>query len=687
MVTEPRILKKIKMKTIKIISILIVTLFLSGCEKDSDIFDIIESVDSPTNISADFFITQDNSGLVTISPNGEGVTQFQVYFDAENDEFATVGIGESIDRVYSEGNYQVRIVGVSLNGNSTEILQPLVVSFLPPENLVVTIENDPINNFQINVSATADYATMFEVYFGDEENEEATPLMVDETISHVYEEVGVYDVRVVAISGMDGAIDTTVTVSILNPLELPIDFEDASLDYSFVDFGNVISTVVDNPDISDNNQSLRVGQSIKPVNAEVWGGTLLELDDPIDFSSLINLGVNVWSPESGIIVKLKVENATNPDISYESDLVVSSSNTWEELNFDFSGADFSQEFHKVVIFFDFGNPGNDSTYYFDDIKLVQSDSEVFESFEDFEGAIPTFTEFGNIGATLVVSNPDLGGVNNTNNTAQLDNATGSEVWGGTFFELTNQVIDFAGVKQIRFKSYSPFEGKVVKLKLENADASVTHEVDMMTSVANSWELLTYDFIDAPDAQYTRVVVFYDFGNVGDGSLYLFDEMEVGEGALVSTSPPTIIEDFEGVEPAFIEFGGIEPPLVIPNPDVSGINTTATSVSQLKTSGSQVWAGSFFEVESPLDLNNYNNISVMTNVPSTGAVIKLKLENADASIVHEVDLLSSVSNEWEELVYDFSDAPAADYTRIVIFFDFGNPGDDSIYYYDEFQLTN
>ena len=675
------------MKTIKIISILIVTLFLSACEKESDIFDILESVDSPTNISADFFITQDNSGLVKITPNGEGVTQFEVYFEADNEDFATVGIGESVERVYTEGSYQVKIVGLSLNGNSTEVLQPLVVSFLPPENLVVTIENDPTNNFQINVSATADYATMFEVYFGDVENEEATPLMVDETISHVYEEIGVYDVTVIAISGIDGAIQITESISILNPLQLPIDFEDASLDYSFVDFGNVISTVVDNPDISDNNQSLRVGQSTKPANAEVWGGSYLELDDPIDFSSLVNLGVKVWSPQSGIIVKLKVENATNPDIFYESDLVINSANAWEELNFDFSGADLTQEYHQIVIFFDFGNSGTDTTYYFDDINLVQSDSEVFESFEDFEGAAPIFTEFGNIGSTQVISNPNPGGINNTDNTAQLDNAVGSEVWGGTFFELTNQVIDFAGVKRIRFKSYSPFEGKVVKLKLENADASVTHEVDMMTSVANSWELLTYDFIDAPDAQYTRVVVFYDFGNVGDGSLYLFDEMEVGEGALVSTSPPTIIEDFEGVEPAFIEFGGIEPPLVIPNPDVSGINTTATSVSQLKTSGSQVWAGSFFEVESPLDLNNYNNISVMTNVPSTGAVIKLKLENADASIVHEVDLLSSVSNEWEELVYDFSDAPAADYTRIVIFFDFGNPGDDSIYYYDEFQLTN
>ena len=31
--------------------------------------------------------------------------------------------------------------------------------------------------------------------------------MVDETISHVYEEIGVYDVNVIAISGIDGAIE------------------------------------------------------------------------------------------------------------------------------------------------------------------------------------------------------------------------------------------------------------------------------------------------------------------------------------------------------------------------------------------------------------------------------------------------------------------------------------------------
>ncbi|MGB0878981.1 MAG: PKD domain protein, partial [Polaribacter sp.] len=85
--------------------------------------------------------------------------------------------------------------------------------------------------------------------------------------------------------------------------------------------------------------------------------------------------------------------------------------------------------------------------------------------------------------------------------------------------------------------------------------------------------------------------------------------------------------------------------------------------------------------------NYSKISVKTWSPKVGAQVKLKIENADASIVYEVDLNTSVLNTWEELVYNFSSAPTADYVRVVIFFDFGNVGDDSVYYYDELALTN
>ena len=675
------------MKILKYTLSFLFAAFLAACATNDDIFEVVENITAPSNINAVFSISQDNSGLVSITPNADGATSFDVFFGDPSGEHETAAIGETLSRIYAEGSYDVRIVAKSLSGETVEAIQPLVVSFRPPENLEVTISFDPTNNFLVNVTASADYATSFDVYFGDEVNEVATALMIDETVSNTYAAVGDYLIRVVALSGGEATLEYSETITILNPLLLPLDFEDPTLNYAFTDFGNVVSTVVANPDQSGVNTSATVGQSFKPVGAEVWGGSFLSLDEPIDFTSLQNIAVKVWSPVSGITVKLKLENATNPDIFAEVDLVNGLANEWEILTYDFSSADLSQEYHKVVIFFDFGNAGNDSTYYFDDINLAQSTGGTFEMFQNFEGLVPTFTDFGNIGATEVVSNPLIGGVNTTSNTAQFIKAAGAEVWGGTFFELNNQVIEFAGSKQLRLKSYSPVAGKVVKLKLENEDASITHEVDMLTTAVNAWEEITFDFIDAPNAQYNRVVVFYDFGNPGDDTVYYFDEMEVGEGGLVSTVPALMVENFDGTPPVFLAFGNIEDTTIEANPNASGINPTALSASQVKTAGSEVWAGAFFEVPTPLDLNSYNKISAMVYSPTAGAVVKLKLENADASIVYEVDVTSSVTDDWEELIYDFSAAPAADYMRIVFFFDFGNPGDGSNYYIDEIQLTN
>jgi hypothetical protein len=673
------------MKIIKHTCKILVAFLIVACTND-DLIDL-SLISGPSNISAIFSITQDNSGLVTITPSAESATQFVVYFGDGTEDNVTLNVGESTTRVYAEGTYDVRIVASSLNGDTAEAIQQLVVSFLPPENLVVTITPDAVDNFTINVAATADFATAFDVYFGDQTNEDPTPLMLNESINHTYSEIGDYEVRVVALSGGAATTEYTEIVTILNPLLLPIDFENPTLNYAFTDFGNVVSSVVVNPDPSGINTSATVGQSLKPTGAEVWAGTFLQVDEPIDFSALQNIKLNVWSPVSGIAVRMKIENATNPDIFAEVDVVNTMDGAWETLTFDFSNSDLTQEYQKVVLFFDFGNVGNDTTYYFDDIDLTQSVGGTFELFEDFEGTPPVFTDFGNIGLTEVVPNPMAAGLNTTANSAQFIKAIGSEVWGGTFFELMGQAIQFSGLKKMRIKSYSPEVGKVVKLKLENADASITHEVDMTTTVANAWEEITFDFIDAPSAEYNRVVIFYDFGNVGDGTVYFFDEMEVGEGSLISTIPPAPIEDFEGTAPVFTSFGNIDDTTIEPNPNTGGINPSSLSASQIKTVGSEVWAGTFFEVTTPLDFNNYSKVSVMTYAPQVGAVIKLKLENADASITHEVDISSSVSNDWEELIYDFGGAPAADYTRIVIFFDFGNPGDGATYYFDEIQLTN
>ena len=189
----------------------------------------------------------------------------------------------------------------------------------------------------------------------------------------------------------------------------------------------------------------------------------------------------------------------------------------------------------------------------------------------------------------------------------------------------------------------------------------------------------------PVANYVRVVIFFDFGVNGDGSEYYFDEIQlINEGGGI---PPLGFQDFEGTPPAFTAFGNIANVEVIANPDMSGINTTANVASLTKTAGSEVWAGAFFEIGSALDLVSYSKISVKTWSPKLAAVVKLKLENQDASIVHEVDLNTTSINTWEELIYDFSGAPSANYVRVIIFFDFGVNGDGSVYYYDELTLTN
>jgi len=170
---------------------------------------------------------------------------------------------------------------------------------------------------------------------------------------------------------------------------------------------------------------------------------------------------------------------------------------------------------------------------------------------------------------------------------------------------------------------------------------------------------------------------------GDDSVYYFDEIELASDAVASEG----FQDFEGAAPVFTVFGNIADIEVIANPDASGVNTTANVAKLSKTAGAEVWAGTFFELDAALDLDTYSNIRVKTWSPKSGVVVKLKLENADASVTHEVDVTNTTASAWEVLTYDFSGAPAADYVRVVIFFDFGNAGDDSEYYFDEFELTN
>ena len=179
---------------------------------------------------------------------------------------------------------------------------------------------------------------------------------------------------------------------------------------------------------------------------------------------------------------------------------------------------------------------------------------------------------------------------------QCTKGQGAEIWGGMGFAV-NGYINFNGNNVLRLKSYAPEAGKVVKVKLETSAGNVdglTYEFDMVTTVANQWEILTYDFSAAPDLDYVSTIVFYDFGNQ-DSGVYHFDDLEVGIGEYIQS-----IEDFEDEVPETFSFGGVTSIEVISNPDPSVENTTTNVLQFVKDNGAEIWG-----VGLAVDVINFN----------------------------------------------------------------------------------
>jgi hypothetical protein len=666
------------------IMIIFLALGIIACEDDEELLQA--DVPIPENLSLDFSITQDNSGLVSMIPKGDGANKFKIDFGNDSEPVSEVKPGDVVENVYEEGTYDVELTGYNVNNDSTTISQELVVSFLPPENLEVTITNDPSDPLTITVEASADNAAGFEVLFGDEaDGEDPTPLMADEVLEHTYTSVGTFTVTVTALSGGEATTSYSEDVEIFDPLVFPIDFESSTVDYTFSNFGGgeyAGVPIIDNPDPSSVNDSPKVASYTKVNGSEPWAGTSATLSEPIDFSTTTTVAMDVWSPAAGTPILFKVENSENSDLFTEVEASTTVANQWETVEFTLPNVDQSVDYNVIAIFFNFNIAGTGETYYFDNLRTTQPFEIDFPL--DFEGnpiAYP-FSDFGNA-VTSVIANPDQDAENSSSQVASTLRPDGAPDFAGTFIDLENPV-DFSVSTDVSLKVWSPVPNTTVTVKFEeigNPDNSI--EESTTTTVDSAWETVTIDFsaFGSNPTNFQRMVVFFNLGQAGAGNEYYFDDVNYGSVG---------VQDFEGPAPTFTVFGNIDDTEVVANPNPTGINTTSQVANLTKTTGSEVWAGTFFELDEPLNLDNFPNISVKTHSPTSGITVKLKIEDQDGDnggTTHEVDITNSVANDWEELVYDFSDAPEADYVRIVIFFDFGNAGDGSEYYFDEIKLVN
>jgi hypothetical protein len=161
-------------------------------------------------------------------------------------------------------------------------------------------------------------------------------------------------------------------------LDLPVTFEDGTLNYGLTDFGGNSSQLVADPA----NPANKVAKTIKTAASELWAGTTVGgtvgFANPIPFvAGATSMSVRVWSPTAGTPIRLKVEAANDPTISVETEARTTVANAWEFLHFNFSNQapgtaalNFAYSYNKASIFFNFGSTGaqaGEKTYYWDDI--------------------------------------------------------------------------------------------------------------------------------------------------------------------------------------------------------------------------------------------------------------------------------------------------------------------------------
>ncbi|MEI9957366.1 MAG: hypothetical protein WDM90_13980 [Ferruginibacter sp.] len=164
-----------------------------SCKKDiTDDTSFLATDTAPANLSALFNITQDNTGLVTITPNGESLAYFEIYYGDATTTPVKVLPGKNTQHTYAEGVYNVRVVGHSVTGKIAEATKSLTVSFRAPENLDFTLALDPANNFKVSVTAKALYETFFKVFWGDVANEPGVAFIEGDVVTHTYAAVGTY---------------------------------------------------------------------------------------------------------------------------------------------------------------------------------------------------------------------------------------------------------------------------------------------------------------------------------------------------------------------------------------------------------------------------------------------------------------------------------------------------------------
>ncbi len=211
---------------------------------------------------------------------------------------------------------------------------------------------------------------------------------------------------------------------------------------------------------------------------------------------------------------------------------------------------------------------------------------------------------------------------------------------------------------------------------------------------NRWEELSFDFkaVDTVTV-FNQITIFFDATNGTSKDTFYFDNLvQVANDACSGVTPPTtqnLYDDFECQRNAAITnySGALDSLTIIDNPDKTGINTSAKVAKYVDAVGSGTeYAGIIYDNIDPIALNKFPILRVKVWSAKAGKHL-FKLEGGPTAKEVFVNINADQTSKWVELIADYSSAVASNNSRLVMFFNVGNPGvAGDIFYIDDVRFT-
>ena len=288
-----------------------------------------------------------------------------------------------------------------------------------------------------------------------------------------------------------------------------------------------------------------------------------------------------------------------------------------------------------------------------------------------------------------VSNPDPSGINQSAMVAKFtarDTNAGAAPYAGLesqhggnigTFDLT---IDNALVNIMVYKTKISDVG----IKFATPSGGAQLEIKVANTLINQWELITIDFSGYIGLGETtgldQIIVFPDFINRTADDIIYFDNITFGETVPNTIALPITLEG--GQAPNFSDFNGSSTQ-VIDNPDQNGVNTSPFVVQNTVPSNA-AFAGVNFPVNN-IDITTDKVFSLSVWSPLPNIPVLLKLENA-SGVNTERAAVTTTTNAWETISFDFTDEGQLTYQSVTIFMNFNMTDTaDQVYYWDNLVL--